>query len=50
MNDDQFTKLFKYMQDGFETVNAKLDSKADKQDVQNLMDAIDSFAKQAADS
>ena len=33
MNDDQFTKLFGYMQERFDSVDKKLDQKADKADI-----------------
>ena len=41
MAEDEFTKLFKYMQKGFADVNAKFDNCASKEDVAKLQDAVD---------
>lgn len=40
MNDDEFTKLLKYMQEFRKEVNEKLDMKADKDRVYSALDAI----------
>lgn len=44
MNDDQFTKLFKYMSDRFDKIDATLEQKADKDDVDMLKNIIDGYA------
>lgn len=44
MSDDQFTKLYAYMQEQFALVNEKLDEKADKKDVEMLKNIIDGYA------
>lgn len=44
MSDDQFTKLYAYMQEQFALVNDKLDQKADKADVDMLKNVIDGYA------
>lgn len=44
MSDDQFTKLYVYMQEQFALVNKKLDEKADKKDVEMLKNIIDGYA------
>lgn len=43
MNDDQFTKLFVYMQDEFKKVNDKLDQKASQESVEQLINTIDKY-------
>lgn len=45
MNDDQFTKLFNYMQEQFDQVNNKLDTKAGQSSVDRLTNTVDSFVK-----
>lgn len=50
MNDDQFTKLFAYMQDEFNKVGEKLDQKASQASVEHLINTIDSFVKRLDDS
>ncbi len=40
MSDDQFTKLFKYMQERFDVLEAKVDSKADGERTYSLLDGI----------
>lgn len=50
MNDEQFTKLFKYMQDGFAEVNSKLDQKSSQDSLDRLTGTIDSFVKRLDDS
>jgi hypothetical protein len=45
MSDDQFTKLFKYMQDNFAVINNKLDTKASQDSLDRLTNTIDSFVK-----
>jgi len=50
MSDDQFTKLFNYMQDQFDQVNKKLDTKASQESLDRLTSTIDSFVKRLDDS
>ena len=50
MSADEFTKLFKYMQDQFDLVNQKLDSKASQESLDRLTNTIDSFVKRLDDS
>jgi hypothetical protein len=45
MSEDQFTKLFKYMQDQFKQVNQKLDDKASASDMQMVLNLLDSIVK-----
>ena len=45
MSDDQFTKLFKYMQEGFERLEAKLDEKASQKDMERVLNFLDEIAK-----
>ncbi|HUC78780.1 MAG TPA: hypothetical protein VMQ58_00905 [Candidatus Saccharimonadales bacterium] len=45
MSEDQFTKLFKYMQDQFKLVNQKLDDKASASDMQMVLNLLDSIVK-----
>jgi len=50
MDDDQFTKLFVYMQEEFSKVNEKLDQKASQESVERLINTIDSFVRRLDDS
>lgn len=45
MNDDQFTKLFKYIEDFRSEVNTKLDEKASQASLEQLVSTIDGFVK-----
>lgn len=45
MNDDQFTKLFKYIEEFRSEVNTKLDDKASRASMEQLISTIDGFAK-----
>ncbi|HET8709059.1 MAG TPA: hypothetical protein VFL85_02130 [Candidatus Saccharimonadales bacterium] len=45
MSDDEFTRLFKYMQERFDVVENKLDQKASQSSVDNLIGAIDTFIR-----
>ena len=47
MSQDEFTKLFKYMQKEFGSVHNRLDNTATKQDFDRLTNAVDAYAKQA---
>jgi len=50
MNDDQFTKLFTYIQKEFAGVHEKLDSKASQESLDRLTNTIDSFVKRLDDA
>ena len=50
MNDDQFTKLFKYVQEQFGLVNDKLDEKASQASLDKLTNTIDGFVKRLDDN
>lgn len=50
MSEDEFTRLFKYMQEGFAVVNKKLDEKASQSSVDKLISAIDSFVRRLDDA
>ena len=50
MNEDQFTKLFKYMQDEFNKVNDKLDQKASQESLDRLVNTLDGFVKRLDDN
>jgi hypothetical protein len=45
MNGDDFTKLFKYIQEFRTEVNTKLDEKASSSDMQTVLNLLDSPAK-----
>jgi hypothetical protein len=47
MNEDEFTKLFKYMQGEFKGIRDRLDVTATKDELNRLTDAVDAFAKQS---
>jgi hypothetical protein len=46
MSDDQFTKLFKYMQDEFAKIHAELDTKASRAQVDTVYELLDHDLKQ----
>lgn len=46
MSQDEFAKLFVYMQKEFKRINEKLDNTATKEDLDRLTNAIDAYAKQ----
>ena len=50
MSDDQFTKLFTYMQDEFKAVKDKLDQKSSQESLDRLTNTIDSFVKRLDDA
>ena len=50
MSEDQFTKLFKYMQGQFDSVNEKLDEKSSQKSLDRLTNTIDSFVKRLDDA
>ncbi len=45
MNDDQFTKLFKYIAEFRAEVNDKLDQKASQESMERLLNTLDGFLK-----
>ncbi|HTE21506.1 MAG TPA: hypothetical protein VK674_00520 [Candidatus Limnocylindria bacterium] len=47
MSEDQFTKLFKYMQVEFKKVNDQLEQTATKKELDTLTNAVDAYAKKA---
>lgn len=50
MSEDQFTKLFKYVEDFRQEVNQKLDEKASQSSLDRLTKTIDSFVKRLDDT
>jgi flagellar biosynthesis chaperone FliJ len=50
MNDDQFTKLFKYIEEFRSEVNTKLDKKASQSSMEHLINTIDGFVKRIDDN
>ena len=50
MEDDQFTKLFKYVEKRFDEVNTKLDEKASQSSMERLLDTLDGFLKRLDDN
>lgn len=45
MSQDEFTRLFKHMEERLNQIDKALEDKANKRDVERLLDAVDSFAK-----
>ena len=45
MSEDQFTRLFNYMQEQFDSIERKLDEKASQSSVDRLTNTIDGFVK-----
>lgn len=45
MNNNDFTKLFKYIQEFRTEVNVKLDDKASNKDMQTVLNLLDSLAR-----
>ena len=50
MDDDQFTRLFKYIEDFRSEVNEKLDQKANKTDMDRLINTMDDFIRRITDN
>lgn len=50
MNDDQFTKLFKYIENFRSEVNGKFDRKAESSDLDRLVNTMDNFIRQITDN
>lgn len=49
MSQDEFTKLFKYMQGEFKTINDRLEQTATRDELDRLTSAIDGYAKKVDD-
>lgn len=47
MSEDEFTKLFKYIQKEFKQVNDRLGQTATKEELNRLTNSVDAYAKQA---
>lgn len=45
MSDDEFTKLFKYMEKRFDDMDKRLDNVASEESVDRLRNTIDAFVK-----
>ncbi len=45
MSEDEFTKLFKYMEERFDRIDKVLEAKADKADIERIFRALDAMAK-----
>ncbi len=43
MSEDQFTKLFKYMEGRFDTIEKRMDTLATKNSVERLTNTVDNF-------
>ncbi len=50
MQDEQFTKLFKYIEDFRLEVNAKLENTANRESMDKLVNTIDAFVKRLDDN
>lgn len=50
MDNDQFTKLFKYIEDFRTEVNTKLDQKASQNTMERLLNTLDGFLKRLDDT
>lgn len=50
MNDDQFTNLFKYVEEFRTEVNTKLDQKASQDSMERLINKLDGFVKRLDDN
>ncbi len=50
MDDDQLTRLLKYMTERFDSLDQKLDRKADKADVERLINTMDDFIRRITDN
>jgi septal ring factor EnvC (AmiA/AmiB activator) len=49
MDDNQFTKLFKYIEDFRNEINTKLDQKASQDSMERLLNTLDGFLKRLDD-
>lgn len=50
MSEDEFTKLFKYMEKRFDSVDKRLDAAATQESLDRLMATIDNFIKRLDDN
>ncbi len=50
MNDDQFTKLFSYVEQRFGDIEKKLDQKASQDSMERLIGTLDTFLKRLDDN
>ena len=50
MSDDQFTKLFKYMEKRFDVLENELSGKASQESLDRLTNTIDAFVKRLDDN
>jgi len=50
MKEDEFTKLFKYVQKRFDLMDQKMDDKSSQASLDRLTNTIDSFVKRLDDS
>lgn len=46
MNEDEFTRLFKFMTERFDRIDKNLESKASNEDMQRVLGLLDTLAKQ----
>lgn len=49
MSQDEFTKLFVYLNDEFKQVNDRLENTATKSNLDNLTNSVDAYAKRVDD-
>ncbi len=49
MSEDQFTKLFKHMNNRFDVIEKRLDEKASQKSVDKLTNTMDGYAKKLND-
>lgn len=47
MSEDEFTKLFKYVQEHLGSIETRLEDTATKEQVNDILNAVDGYAKQA---
>lgn len=45
MSEDEFTKLFKYMSERFDKIDATLETKANQKDMDKVLGLLDALAK-----
>jgi hypothetical protein len=50
MSQDEFTKLFKYVEKRFDLIEKKLENTAAKEDLESLTNAVDGYAKKVDDA
>jgi polyhydroxyalkanoate synthesis regulator phasin len=47
MSQDEFTRLFNYIEKRFDGIDKQLEKKADRQQAETIMSGIDAYAKEA---